>query len=191
MSAIERIRAERAIAVLRHVPDPERVVDELVAGGVRIVEITLDSAGALVTIERLRARDELTVLAGTVRTVADVDRAVAAGAQACVGPVFVPAVVARCVELGVPAVPGALTPSEVEAAWTAGSALVKLFPGSAVGPEYVRALRAPLADVPLVVTGGVTPANAADFLRAGAVAVGASVRTREEGEALVAAVRAA
>ena len=189
MSALERIRAERAVAILRRPDDPDAVVDALVAAGIAIVEITLDSDGALATIERLRRRDGLTVLAGTVRTPEQVDAAVAAGAEACVSPAFVPAVVERCGERGVPAVPGALTPSEVEAAWQAGAALVKLFPASAVGPDYVRALGAPLADVPLLVTGGVTAANARAFLDAGAVAVGVSLRTGDEARALLAAVR--
>jgi 2-dehydro-3-deoxyphosphogluconate aldolase / (4S)-4-hydroxy-2-oxoglutarate aldolase len=124
-----------------------------------------------------------------VRTAADAAAAVDAGAEACVGPGFVPEVVERCRELGVDAIPGALTPSEVDAAWAAGAALVKLFPASAVGPDYVRALLAPLADVPLLVTGGVNAGNARAFLDAGAVAVGASVRTREDARALLAAVR--
>jgi 2-dehydro-3-deoxyphosphogluconate aldolase/(4S)-4-hydroxy-2-oxoglutarate aldolase len=189
MSAADRIRAVGAVAILRRAEDPERVVDELVAGGIEIVEITLDSDGALATIERMRARPGLTVLAGTVRTAADASAAVEAGAEGCVGPGFVPEVVARCRELGVDAIPGALTPSEVDAAWSAGAALVKLFPASALGPDYVRAVRAPLADVPLLVTGGVNAGNARAFLAAGAVAVGASVRTREEATALLAAVR--
>jgi 2-dehydro-3-deoxyphosphogluconate aldolase/(4S)-4-hydroxy-2-oxoglutarate aldolase len=190
MSAIERIRADRVFAVLRRVSEPVRVAEELAAGGIRIVEITLDSDGALEAIELLRGRDGLTVLAGTVRTAGDVDRAAAAGAEACVGPAFVPAVVARCLALGVPAVPGALTPTEVEAAWQAGAALVKLFPASAFGPDYVRALRGPLADVPLIVTGGVTAASARAYLDAGAVAVGVSVRTRDDARAVAAAVAA-
>jgi 2-dehydro-3-deoxyphosphogluconate aldolase / (4S)-4-hydroxy-2-oxoglutarate aldolase len=190
-SAIDRIRRARAFAILRRVPEVEGVVDELVAGGIRALEITLDSDDALRTIERLRSRENLTVLAGTVRTAADADRAAAAGAEACASPAFVPAMVARCLELGVVPIPGAFTASEVEAAWTAGAPLVKLFPGTAAGPGYVRALLAPLADVPLVVTGGITPANAGAFLAAGAVAVGSSVRTREEAAALVAAVSGA
>jgi 2-dehydro-3-deoxyphosphogluconate aldolase/(4S)-4-hydroxy-2-oxoglutarate aldolase len=84
----------------------------------------------------------------------------------------VPAVLERALELGVPAVPGALTPTEIEAAWGMGAALVKLFPGALGGPAYVRDVLAPLSDVPLVVTGGVTAANARAFLDAGAVAVG-------------------
>jgi 2-dehydro-3-deoxyphosphogluconate aldolase/(4S)-4-hydroxy-2-oxoglutarate aldolase len=187
MGAIERIRAERAVAILRRVPDPDALVDALAGAGIGVVEITLDAEDAPAAIERVRARGDVTVLAGTVRTVEDAERAVAAGAEACVAPAFVPEVVARCRELGVPAVPGALTPSEVEAAWGAGAALVKLFPASAVGPGYVRALLAPLAGVPLLVTGGVNAENAGAFLDAGAVAVGVSLRGAEDAGALLAA----
>jgi 2-dehydro-3-deoxyphosphogluconate aldolase/(4S)-4-hydroxy-2-oxoglutarate aldolase len=172
MGPIDRIRAERLVAVLRRVDDPDRVADELVGAGVGVLEVTLDSDGALDAIARLRSRGGVTVLAGTVRTAADAAAAIAAGAEACVGPAFVPAVVEQCRLLGVPVIPGALTSSEGEAAWQAGAAMVKLFPGSLGGPRYVRELAAPLHDVPLMVTGGVDVGNAAEFLDAGAVAVG-------------------
>jgi 2-dehydro-3-deoxyphosphogluconate aldolase/(4S)-4-hydroxy-2-oxoglutarate aldolase len=171
-SPVDRIRAERVVAVLRRVPDVNSVVAALQAGGIRIVEITLDSDAALETIERLRENGELTVLAGTVRTPADAEAAAAAGAEACVAPALVPETIERCRELGVPAVPGALTPSEIEAALALGVSLVKLFPGSLVGPDYVRDVLAPLAGAALMVTGGVNLANAREFLNAGAVAVG-------------------
>ena len=171
-SAVDRIRAERVVAILRRVPDADRVVHALAAGGIRIVEITLDSDGALDTIRRLRGNRELTVLAGTVRTPADAEAAAAAGAEACVSPALLPETVERCLELGVPAIPGALTPSEVEAAFALRVPLVKLFPGSLVGPGYVRDILAPLTGVPLIVTGGVDLSNAREFLDAGAVAVG-------------------
>jgi 2-dehydro-3-deoxyphosphogluconate aldolase / (4S)-4-hydroxy-2-oxoglutarate aldolase len=170
--AVDRIRAERIVAILRRVADAEAVVAALAAGGIRIVEITLDSDGALETIGRLRADRELTVLAGTVRTPADAEAAAGAGAEACVAPALVPETVERCRELGVPAIPGALTPSEIEAALALGAPLVKLFPGRLLGPAYVRDLLAPLAGAPLIVTGGVSLANAREFLDAGAVAVG-------------------
>lgn len=172
MDVIERIRAERLVAVLRRVPDLDRVVDELVEAGIHVVEVTLDSDDALDAIARLRARDGVAVLAGTVRTAADAAAAVAAGAEACVGPSFVPAVVEQCRALGTPVIPGALTPTEVDAAWRAGAAMVKLFPASLGGPRYLRELAAPLAGVPLMATGGIDAGNAADFLDAGAVAVG-------------------
>ncbi len=83
-----------------------------------------------------------------------------------------PAVVEQCRALGIPVIPGALTPSEIESAWRAGAAMVKVFPASLGGPRYLRELAGPLHDVPLLVTGGVDAANAGEFLRAGAVAVG-------------------
>jgi 2-dehydro-3-deoxyphosphogluconate aldolase/(4S)-4-hydroxy-2-oxoglutarate aldolase len=167
MSVIDRIREERVVAVLRRVPDVDAAIAQLRGAGIALVEITLDSDGALDAIRRHSG-----CLAGTVRTPADVDAAVDAGAVAVVSPTFVPAVVARAHELGVPAIPGALPPSEVEAAWQAGAALVKLFPASLGGARYVNDLLAPLADVPLIVTGGVGADNARAFLDAGAVAVG-------------------
>jgi 2-dehydro-3-deoxyphosphogluconate aldolase / (4S)-4-hydroxy-2-oxoglutarate aldolase len=196
MTALDRIRAERVVAVLRRVPALDSVVEALHAGGINIVEVTLDSDGALSTIERLRADKELTVLAGTVRTPEEAEQAVAAGAEACVAPALVPETVERCLALGVPAIPGALTPSEIEAALGLGAELVKLFPGGAVGPGYVRDVLAPLAGVQLIVTGGVDRSNARSFLEAGAVAVGVgsalagAADVESEAHNLVAAVRA-
>jgi 2-dehydro-3-deoxyphosphogluconate aldolase / (4S)-4-hydroxy-2-oxoglutarate aldolase len=120
----------------------------------------------------VRQNPKLTVLAGTVRTPADAEAAAAAGAEACVAPALVPEVVGHCGRLGVPAIPGALTPSEIEAALALGVPLVKLFPGSLLEPGYVRDVLAPLAGVELIVTGGVGLSNAREFLAASAVAVG-------------------
>jgi 2-dehydro-3-deoxyphosphogluconate aldolase/(4S)-4-hydroxy-2-oxoglutarate aldolase len=193
--AVDRIRAERVVAILRRVPEAERVVEALAAGGIRVVEITLDSEGALETIERLRATTELTVLAGTVRTPADAEAAAAAGAEACVAPALVSETVERCRRLGVPVVPGVLTASEIEAALALGVPLVKLFPGRLLGPGYVRDVLGPLAGTPLLVTGGVDLSNAREFLDAGAVAVGVgsaltgAADVESEARRLVAAVR--
>jgi 2-dehydro-3-deoxyphosphogluconate aldolase/(4S)-4-hydroxy-2-oxoglutarate aldolase len=172
MSAIERIRRERLVAVLRRVDDVDARVAALAGAGVGVVEITLDDPDGLAAIERACGRGDVTVLAGTVRRVAQVDAAVAAGAAAVVSPGFLPAVVERAAELGVPAIPGALTPTEVDAAWSSGAAMVKLFPAGLGGPRYVRDVLAPLPDVPLLATGGVDASNARAFLDAGAVAVG-------------------
>jgi 2-dehydro-3-deoxyphosphogluconate aldolase / (4S)-4-hydroxy-2-oxoglutarate aldolase len=161
------------VAILRRVPDPHGVVDAVARAGLGVVEITLDADDALEVITRLRRRGDVSVIAGTVRRPEQVAPAVEAGAEACVSPGLVPEVVERCQALSVPVVPGALTPTEVERAWALGAALVKLFPGNAVGPGYVRELLAPLADVPLIVTGGIDAGNARGFLEAGAVAVGA------------------
>jgi 2-dehydro-3-deoxyphosphogluconate aldolase / (4S)-4-hydroxy-2-oxoglutarate aldolase len=193
-SALDRIRAKRLVAILRRVQEVDPVVASLLAGGVSIVEVTLDSDRALDTIGRLREVPEVTVLAGTVRTPADAERAAAAGAEACVAPGLDPGTLERCGELGVPAIPGVLTPTEIEAAGRLGAELVKLFPGTLLGPGYVRQVRAPLAHVQLLVTGGVDASNARSFLDAGAVAVGVGSALTEasdveaEARRLVAAV---
>ena len=191
MSVVERIRSERLVAILRRVDDVDARVEALADAGVRVIEITLDAPNATAAIERARGRGDVAVLAGTVRRPEQVDEAVSAGAGAVVSPALVPAVLERARELGVPAIPGALTPTEVEAAWIGGAALVKLFPGSVGGPRYVRELLAPLADVPLLVTGGVDSSNARAFLDAGAVAVGAGSALADPDEArrVVAATR--
>ena len=172
MGAIEAIRAERVVAVLRRVPDVPRVVAALRRGGIRVVEVTLDSDGALDEIASLSADPDLVVLAGTVRTPADVGDAAAAGAHGCVSPALAPDVIERCRSFGLPAIAGGLTPSEIEAAWRLGAAMVKLFPASLGGPQYVRDVAAPLAEVPLLATGGIDASSVAEFLRAGAAAVG-------------------
>jgi 2-dehydro-3-deoxyphosphogluconate aldolase/(4S)-4-hydroxy-2-oxoglutarate aldolase len=176
MGPIERIREQRIVAVLRRVPDLDAVAAELVEAGIGVIEVTLDDEGALAAIERIRARGGACVLAGTVRTVEQAEAAADAGAEALVSPVFSGAVLARGLQAGLPVIPGALTPTELEAAWRAGASMVKLFPARAVGPEYVADVLKPLPDLPLLCTGGVTAANAASFLAAGAVAVGVSFR---------------
>ena len=172
MSAVDAIRTARLVAILRHTADVDAHLARLAAAGVRVVEITLDSDDALGAIERARGRGDVTVLAGTAREPAQVGAAVSAGAEAIVAPSLSAAVLERAAALGVPAIPGALTPTEIETAWRAGAALVKLFPARLGGPRYVQDVLAPLHDVPLVATGGVDATNARAFLDAGAVAVG-------------------
>lgn len=166
------------MAILRRMPLPElfTAVEELVAGGLAIVEVTVDSEDAFGSIARLRRELEGRALvgAGTLRAPEEAEAAIAAGAEFLVAPTYNEAVVERSLELGVPCVPGALSPTEIDAAWRQGATFVKLFPGAAVGPQFVRALLAPLHEVELVVTGGVDASSAPAFLDAGAVAVGIS-----------------
>jgi 2-dehydro-3-deoxyphosphogluconate aldolase/(4S)-4-hydroxy-2-oxoglutarate aldolase len=170
-AAIDAIRSQRVVAVLRRVAEPASVVHSLREEGLGVFEITLDSQDALETIAVFRD-DDLVVLAGTVRTADEVLAAVEAGAQACVSPALAPEVVEACREAGVPAIPGAMTPTEIETAWRLGAEMVKVFPAARLGPEFIRDIRGPLEDVPLLATGGVDGSNALDFLRAGAAAVG-------------------
>lgn len=120
-AAIEAIRSRRIVAILRRVAEPARVVQALREGGIGVVEITIDSPEALETIRRLRDDPGLVVLAGTVRTADEARAAAEAGAQACVGPALVPEVLEACREAGLPAIPGAMTPTEVETAWRLGA----------------------------------------------------------------------
>jgi 2-dehydro-3-deoxyphosphogluconate aldolase/(4S)-4-hydroxy-2-oxoglutarate aldolase len=174
---LERLVAVPVVAILR-AAGADRFLDAgrvLYEAGLRAIEVTLTSGGALEAFARLR--DELPEAAllgvGTVRSPADAELAVAAGASYLVAPNFRPEVVAWAVDRQVPVVPGALTPSEVAAAWAAGATAVKVFPVSAVGgPAYVKALRAPLPEVPLVPTGGVGIDDIPAYLAAGAAAVG-------------------
>lgn len=148
--------------------------ERLAAGGVTAIEVTLNSHAALDGIAALRAAfgEELLVGAGTVRTGEDVDAALAAGARFLVSPNFDPVSVARSLSAGVVHLPGVFTATEAQAAHVAGCRLVKLFPADALGPTYLRALRAPLDDVGFVPTGGIDAGNIAEYVRAGAAAFG-------------------
>ncbi|CAL9325401.1 bifunctional 4-hydroxy-2-oxoglutarate aldolase/2-dehydro-3-deoxy-phosphogluconate aldolase [Streptomyces sp. SudanB182_2057] len=154
------------------------VVLTLLEAGVRCVEITLPTPGALEALRELTGRraGELppgTLLgAGTVTDPGQVPRAAAAGARFTVGPVYEPAVVDASRAAGLGSLPGCLTPTEAYAAWRRGASAVKLFPAEALGPRAVRALTAPLPDIPLVPTGGIGLDALPRYLAAGALACG-------------------
>jgi 2-dehydro-3-deoxyphosphogluconate aldolase/(4S)-4-hydroxy-2-oxoglutarate aldolase len=174
---LERLGAVPVLAILR-AGDAGRFLEVgrvLYEGGVRAIEVTLTSAGALEAFGRLREElpEDALLGVGTVRSAADAERAVDVGATYLVAPDLRPELLAFAVGRGLPVVPGALTPTEVAAAWAAGATAVKVFPVSAVGgPAYLKAIRAPLPEVPLVPTGGVGIDDVGPYLAAGAVAVG-------------------
>jgi 2-dehydro-3-deoxyphosphogluconate aldolase/(4S)-4-hydroxy-2-oxoglutarate aldolase len=142
-------------------------------GGLRVLEVALTTPGAVDVIEELAPDAEFVVGAGTVLTPEDVRRVARAGARFVMSPVFDRGVVDEAHLLGVLAVPGASTPAEILSAHRHGAALVKVFPSGALGgPDYLRALRGPLPDIPLVPTSGPTADTIADYVAAGAVAVG-------------------
>jgi 2-dehydro-3-deoxyphosphogluconate aldolase / (4S)-4-hydroxy-2-oxoglutarate aldolase len=174
---LERLAVVPLLAILR-AAEAGRFLEigrVLYEGGVRAIEVTLTSAGALDAFGRLveELPGDAVLGVGTVRSAADAEAALTAGAAYLVAPDFRPEMVAFAVERGVPVVPGGLTPTEIAAAWAAGATAVKVFPVSAVGgPAYLRAVRAPLPEVPLVPTGGVGLDDIGAYLAAGAVAVG-------------------
>jgi 2-dehydro-3-deoxyphosphogluconate aldolase / (4S)-4-hydroxy-2-oxoglutarate aldolase len=143
-------------------------------GGIPIIEITMTVPGALELISELaKAMPEVLVGAGTVLDKTTARKCADAGAQFLVTPGFDAPVVATAKKLNLITIAGALTPTEVMAAWQSGADFVKIFPcGNLGGPSYVKALKGPLPQVPLVPTGGVNLQTAADYIRAGAAALG-------------------
>ncbi|HEX2093129.1 MAG TPA: bifunctional 4-hydroxy-2-oxoglutarate aldolase/2-dehydro-3-deoxy-phosphogluconate aldolase, partial [Longimicrobiaceae bacterium] len=179
-----------AVAVVRTADASRllRVVDALHAGGVSAVEVTMTTSGALDAIAELARRVGDAVLVG-VGSVLDADtarRAAEAGARYVVSPVLRPEVVREAHRQGVPAMPGAFTPTEILQAHEAGADVVKVFPAEVLGPSFIRGVLAPMPFLRLMPTGGVTPDNVGEWIAAGAVAVGlgsALVDPRRVGEA--------
>ncbi len=209
----ERIKDAGIIAIVRGAFPLAGLVEigeVLVGSGVRVLEVTLNSTltgsgdGALGAIAQLKRHfgDRALVGAGTVRTKEDVDGALDAGAAFLVSPNLDLESVARSKERGALHLPGVFTATEAQTAFDAGCTVVKLFPADALGPAYLKALRAPLNDIGFVPTGGIDADNLAAYVRAGAVAVGvgsALVRgadddlgaLAERAKALVSALRGA
>lgn len=167
----------RVIAIGRNL-DPAvvpAICDALVESGIRAFEVTLTSQSALETIALLARRYaevDLSIGAGTVLQIDEARVAVDAGARYLVMPHLDVEIVAWASSHGIPSFPGCQTVTEALTAWRAGASAVKLFPASVVGTAFVRELRGPLPQIPLVPTGGVTVDNAPAFIAAGAIAVG-------------------
>ena len=165
------------IAVLR-APSAELAVpavDALVSGGVTGIEITYTTPGATTVIHRLRKRhgEQILLGAGTITTPDQAQQAVDAGASFLVSPGCDPQLAAHMARTGAAVMLGAMTPTEIMAASRHNPLVVKIFPASLGGPAYLRALRGPFPDVAMMPTGGVSSDNLGEWLRAGAIAVGA------------------
>lgn len=172
---LKRILATGVVAVVR-LPDAAhvlRVVDAIRKGGVTAIEITMTTPGALQAIaEVARTMDDVEIGVGSVLDAAGVRRAVDAGARYVVSPVYKRELIDAAHERGAPVMPGAYSPTEILEATEAGADVVKVFPSGVVGMPYFRAVLAPMPHLKLMPTGGVSPENAGDWIRAGAVAVG-------------------
>lgn len=164
------------IGILRGV-DPSffaEIMTTSFAAGLQAIEVTMNTVGA---VEMVAAARPLVPAGhflgmGTIRTLGEAQRAVAAGAMFLVSPNCDPKVIAYAKSHLVPMIAGALTPTEVYAAWAAGAEMVKVFPCSAFGPDYIKELLGPFDHIPLVAVGGVNQANVGDYFAAGARAVG-------------------
>lgn len=151
-----------------------RVVRASAEGGVRAIEITMTVPGALDQIALIDREfgEEILLGVGSVRDAATARKAVEAGARFVVSPIFFPEIIDEAHVLGVPAMPGCFTPTEIASAVRAGADVVKVFPADIVGMKFFKAVRAPMPELKLMPTGGVSLTNAGEWLASGACAVG-------------------
>lgn len=179
---VERIRTEKLVVIMRGVPDDKlaALTETLFRAGIRFCEITVDqkspdgTANACRAISGLRSRFEgrMSVGAGTVLSVKQLEETVGAGAEFIISPNVNARVITRTKELGAVSMPGAMTPTEIAEAYDLGADFVKVFPADQLGAGYVRAVAAPLSHIPMVAVGGIDVSNAAEYLNAGCVALG-------------------
>jgi 2-dehydro-3-deoxyphosphogluconate aldolase / (4S)-4-hydroxy-2-oxoglutarate aldolase len=174
---LDRVREIGLVPVVRASSPDEarRAVDAIRAGGIPILEITLTVPGAIDVIRELArtADDDVLIGAGTVIDAETAQECIDAGAAFIVSPALDVPTIELCRRQNVPVFPGAMTPTEILTAWKAGASAVKVFPAGAVGgAAYLKSVKAPLPQIELMPTGGVNLNNAADFIAAGAIALG-------------------
>ncbi|CAM3691187.1 MULTISPECIES: bifunctional 4-hydroxy-2-oxoglutarate aldolase/2-dehydro-3-deoxy-phosphogluconate aldolase [Paenibacillus] len=176
MQLTDILKRDKLVAIVRGITKEQaRTIGEgLTRGGVRLMEVTMNTEGALDMISDWRSRYDGTAYVGA-GTVLDVDmakEAVSAGAQFLISPNTDLAVIEYALERGIDIWPGAMTPTEIVAAYSAGAEIIKLFPMASLGLAYLKELQGPLSHIPLLATGGVTLDNLEDYFAAGAAAVG-------------------
>jgi 2-dehydro-3-deoxyphosphogluconate aldolase/(4S)-4-hydroxy-2-oxoglutarate aldolase len=164
------------VGIIRNVSpeDVKRILPIYREAGLTTVEITMNTPGATDMIRYALENEHygLNIGAGTVCTKDDLDAALEAGAQFIVTPVLSKKVVKSCVKKGIPVFPGAYTPTEIFQAWSLGASMVKIYPATALGPGYIKDLKAPMNQLKLLPTGGVSLENMEAFLKAGANGLG-------------------
>jgi len=175
-AVINQLREIGLVPVLRADSEDQAIAlaTAVAAGGVNVMEVTMTVPGAIRVIARLaKERPDILVGAGTVLDPETARICILEGATFVVSPALNVKTIEMCHRYGVAVLPGALTPTEVITAWQAGADVVKVFPASAVGgAKYLKALKAPMPQLDLIPTGGVSQATALDFLQAGAFALG-------------------
>ena len=174
MDLLEFLKPVPVVGILRDIPrgSEEQCVKTAATCGLKAIEVTMNTQGAteiLAALKEAAAPFGIAVGAGTVRHSSDLDKAIAAGAEFIVTPNTRKEIIRTSNTAGIPIIPGALTPTEVQKAFDLGATAVKVFPVNCVGgPEYIKALRGPFRDIPLMACGGVNPQNAGAYLKAGA-----------------------
>lgn len=170
------IEETRIIAIIRGV-ESDRIAglaDALFDGGIRAMEVTLNTSGALGMISSLQEScgDRMYIGAGTVLDIDDAKKAIEAGASYLVTPNIDEEVIRYSADLGVPIFPGAMTPTEIVKAWKAGATAVKIFPGASLGIGFIKELQGPLSHIPMVAVGGINEDNIRQFLDVGCYGLG-------------------
>jgi 2-dehydro-3-deoxyphosphogluconate aldolase/(4S)-4-hydroxy-2-oxoglutarate aldolase len=173
---LEWIEQTRIIAIVRGVEEQHitELAQALLDGGIRAMEITLNTTGALEMIVKLQQQfgDHMFIGAGTVLDIDDATKAVQAGASYLVTPNTDEDVIRYAAQQGVPVYPGAMTPTEIVKAWKAGATAVKIFPGASLGLGYIKELQGPLNHIPMLAVGGVNEENIPQFMQAGCYGFG-------------------
>ncbi|GGG23183.1 bifunctional 4-hydroxy-2-oxoglutarate aldolase/2-dehydro-3-deoxy-phosphogluconate aldolase [Paenibacillus abyssi] len=167
---------EKIVAIFRNIENQhaDQAGQALIDGGIRLMEVTMNTEGATEIIHRWREKfdGKAAIGAGTVLDLAMAEEAVAAGAQFLISPNLDEEVIAYGVRHGVSVWPGVMTPTEIVRAWKAGAEAVKIFPMATLGVKYLAEVRAPLNNIPMMATGGVDLDNIRDYFAAGACSVG-------------------
>ena len=173
---LERLKEEKVVAIFRFIEDQhaDKALEALLAGGITMMEITMNTDGAAGMISRWREKygEQAAIGAGTVLDLDMAKEAIDAGAQFIISPNLDEAVVDYGLKKGVSVWPGVMTPTEIVRAWKSGAEAVKIFPMGTLGWKYLAEIRAPLDKIPMMATGGVDLDNIADYFKAGACAVG-------------------
>lgn len=173
---LEEITRSGVVAVIRanSAEELKNITLALNKGGVKALEITMTSPGALETIKAVSSElgDSAIIGVGSVLDTETARAAILAGAQFVVSPVFKPEIITLCRRYDKICIPGAFTPTEILSAWEAGADVVKIFPATKLGPGYIKDLKGPLPQIKVTPTGGVNLENTADFIKAGAEFVG-------------------
>lgn len=164
------------VSIIRGIDEAyiDNTVKALYNGGIRNVEITFDTPGAVRMIENVKNLfgEKMLVGAGTVLDAETARTAILSGADFILSPSLSAGVIEMCSRYGKLAVPGVLTPTEVITAWELGAQLVKIFPAGAFGPTYIKDIKAPLKQIEIMAVGGINISNAAEFIKSGAMSVG-------------------
>lgn len=176
LEQMQRIESSGIVAIIRANSSNEliKTAEAIKNGGVDVIEITMTTPGALSVITEVSNHlgDEVLIGVGSVLDAETARVAMLAGAEFVVCPVTKSDVIDTCNRYGKVVIPGAFTPTEILYAWETGADYVKVFPSSGVGPSYIKDIKAPLPQIPLIPTGGINIENAPDFIKAGSAALG-------------------